>query len=108
MGTIPSPIQQFSIPDSNTKISETRSAIETLVKQIEKAVVMVFDTSTQMAQRIPVPTEGMVAWVKDANTLYVHDGSSWVQVYPVSPRIYSGSVLPSSSLGKDGDIYFRG
>lgn len=108
MGTIPSPIQNFSIPDSNTKIAETRFAIEKLVKEIEKTVVMVFDTSAQMAQRVPVPTEGMVAWVKDANVLYVHTGSAWAQVYPVTPRIYSGSALPDSSLGNNGDIYFRG
>lgn len=108
MGTTPSPIQQFPLMDNQTTIAGTRDAVNNMVEEIEKKVVMVFDTSTQMTSRIPVPTEGMLAWVKDANILYVHNGSSWAQVYPPAPRIYSGTGLPTNAIGQNGDIYFRG
>ena len=107
MGVTPSAVQGFSMPDSQTTIAGIRSAINLLVGQIEKQVVMSFDTMSVLSSKVPAPTEGMVAWIKDVNTLLVYDSNSWVRIYPPNPRIYTGTTAPSSALGADGDFYFR-
>jgi hypothetical protein len=39
--------------------------------------VMVFDDSAARGSAIPAPSEGMVAYLKDADSLFAYDGASW-------------------------------
>ena len=108
MGTIASPIHAYSLPDSATKISQTRAVIETLGKQIEVTTVMRFNTVAEIATKLTVAARsGMLAYIINTKQLLLHDGSNWVQIYPAKPTIYSGTTIPSNTLGVDGDIYFR-
>lgn len=107
MGTTPSPIHGYSLPDSNTKISGTRAAFNTVATQIEITTVMRFQTVAEMATKI-TPRSGMVAWIIGTKQLLLHNGTDWVQLYPDSPAILTGTALPANTLGKNGDFYFRG
>lgn len=107
MGYKPSPVLGLDIPDSNTEVRETREVIEHHIKQIETYSVMSFASMTDLSTRVPSPREGMLSWIRDINELYVYDGSGWRRVWPTSPRIHSGTTLPSNALGQDGDVYFR-
>jgi hypothetical protein len=49
---------------------------------IQDQVVFVYESSGARASGILAPTEGMVSYLRDTNLLYVHDGSSWVEVAP--------------------------
>jgi len=55
--------------------------------------VLVFANSAARSSAIPAPTQGMFAYLEDANTLSVNDGSSWLQVYPAVVPSLAGSVV---------------
>lgn len=39
--------------------------------------VMVFDSASARDTNLPAPVEGMVAYLKDTNTVVFYDGSGW-------------------------------
>lgn len=107
MSTLNTSNQGIPYPDHNEYLKFAWQQIRDAVLAIEPKLNMVFANSSDLATRVPSPTEGMVAWMQDANVLQVYDGSSWKRVYPSSPAIYSGSGAPSSGLGTIGDLYFQ-
>lgn len=77
----------------------TASDVNTYLMQ---QTVMVFATSTARSTALPVPTEGMVSFLKDSNTFWYHDGSSWVNLGNL--MIYAtyaarANALPSPTEG---------
>lgn len=77
----------------------TASDVNTYLMQ---QTVMVFATSTARSTALPVPTEGMVSFLKDSNTFWYHDGSAWVNLGNVMPFTNStsrGTLVPSPTEG---------
>lgn len=100
--------QAMPYPLSSEKVADVNDHIRKLALAVEKQVVMKFATMTDMNTKIPVPVDGMMAYINDTDLLYLRIKGAWARVYPASPTIYSGTTAPASSLGQTGDIYIQG
>lgn len=83
-----------------------------LQSYIQDQVVFVYANASARASGILAPTEGMVSYLQDTNLLYVHDGSSWVEVAPnvgtagtytkvttdAKGRVSSGTTLSATDI----------
>ena len=79
---------------------------------IQDQVVFVYNSASARTSGILSPTEGMISYLKDTNTLEMFDGSSWVNVLPntgtagtytkvttdVKGRVTSGTTLSASDI----------
>lgn len=100
------PIMGFQVPAAGDDPNVAEDVM-TLATQIEKHVVMVFNTAVARDAAVTAPTEGMHAYLKDSNTLTVYNGSAWAAAYPTVPSFTSGTAAPSNATGVDGDVYFQ-
>lgn len=98
--------QGLPYPDKNETVNDVHNDIKTLVEVLDKRIVGIYANQTAVSNAGPW-VEGNVVWVQDSNTLQVYNGSSWVSIYPSTPRIYSGTSAPSSALGNVGDFYVQ-
>jgi hypothetical protein len=63
------------------------------VNGIMDQTVMVFANSAGRTSQIPVPTEGMVTYLRDTNALEVFNGSSFVPIDTVTTTINASQVI---------------
>jgi hypothetical protein len=100
------PIMGFQVPAAGDDPNVAEDVM-TLASQIEKYVVMVFNTALARNAAVTAPVEGMHAYLKDNNVMTVYTGSAWEDAYPTVPSITSGTTTPSNATGADGDVYFQ-
>ena len=68
---------------------------------IQEQTVMVFAGSAARSSAVSSPTEGMISFLKDVDTLYYYDGSSWV-AYVGSGDISAVTITTSATSGLSG------
>ena len=68
---------------------------------IQEQTVMVFAGSSARSSAVSSPTEGMISFLKDDDTLYYYDGSSWV-AYVGSGDISAVTITTSATSGLSG------
>ena len=68
---------------------------------IQEQTVMVFAGSSARSSAVSSPTEGMISFLKDDDTLYYYDGSSWV-AYVGSGYISAVTITTSATSGLSG------
>ncbi len=79
-----------------------------LALDIEKKLVMVFNSVTDRSARLPSPQEGMLSYLKDNNTYEYYDGAAWTEmVSSGAPTFTSGTAVPSNAVGADGDVFWK-
>ena len=78
-----------------------------LALDIEKRLVMVFNSTADRSSRLPSPTEGMLSYLKDTDTYSYFNGTSWTDLVSDAPTFSSGTAVPSNSSGSDGDVFFK-
>ncbi len=98
--------QQIRVPQS-TDDPDVVDDINKAVLDIEKKVVMVFNSVNDRTSRLPSPTEGMLSYQKDTNTYTYYDGTTWLSLVPTVPTFTTGTTVPSNSFGNNGDVYFK-
>ena len=74
-------------------------------------VVMVFASAASRTAAITVPTEGMISYLVDSNTLAFYNGSSWVAFSADgSTSLVSGQTVfiqaGTPTANASGDIWF--
>lgn len=106
MATPPSANQGIRMPDTAEKLKDVPAFVTAMGLDLEEHIVMWFASVSERNTKVPTPEEGMVAWMKDSNTLVVYDGSGWVTVYPAQPQVTSGTDEPSGTP-PTGSIYIR-
>jgi len=97
--------QGFTYPLGTDPPDELDTIIETVVKQIEKAVVMKFTNASQRDTKLVgayAPVLGQVCILTDTMALMKYNGSTWVNVFPT---ITTSTSDPSG--GSNGDIWFK-
>ena len=99
--------QGLPYPDNAEYLKYVWQYIRDAELAIEKKLVQVFASQTDLTTRVPSPVEGMMAYLKDSDIIQVYNGTSWKRVYPQSPAIYSGTTAPASTLGSVGDFYMQ-
>jgi hypothetical protein len=65
--------------------------------------VMVFDDEAARTAAIPSPTQGMVAILRDSDTLFKYDGAAWVEIDGFKTAGQPGELLVSA--GTAGLVY---
>lgn len=98
--------QNLPYPDADEQIRNVNDHVRALVLALDKRIVGIYANQSAVSSAGPW-VEGNVVWVQDSNTLQVYNGSTWVSIYPTTPRIYSGTTAPSSALGSVGDFYIQ-
>ena len=68
---------------------------------IQEQTVMFFAGSSARSSAVSSPTEGMISFLKDDDTLYYYDGSSWV-AYVGSGDISAVTITTSATSGLSG------
>jgi len=101
------PNQGFPYPDVDEDLSRVAHWLYDLAQAAEEHGVQRFADAADMSSKRPSPSAGEFAYLEDAQTVHVFDGTTWQRVYPPSPTIFTGSSAPSSSLGSPGDIYLQ-
>ena len=81
--------------------------LEQLALAIEKRLVGVYNNVAARSAAVTAPQEGQFAFMKDTNTFAYYDGATWVAFPTAAPAITSGTSVPSSGDGANGDIYFK-
>lgn len=99
--------QAYPFPDVNEPLNNVNDWIYYLATFAEVRGVQRFATQAELSSKRTSPTAGEFAWVTADKTVQVYDGTGWKRVYPPSPMVYSGTTVPSSSLGSPGDIYMK-
>ena len=99
--------QALPYPMADEKLADGNDAVRKLAQALDGKVVMVFASQSAMNTAVPTPSEGMLAYIADSNLLQLRVDSAWVNVFPTSPAIYSGTAAPASTLGTTGDIYVQ-
>jgi hypothetical protein len=104
------PIQGFPVP-VGTDDPDVVDDMTKLAKAIEKRVVGVYATAAARDTATAPQEEGMVAFTRDFNKLWYHDGTAWIEFVPrdttLNPAIRSGAAVPSNTLGVDGDVFIK-
>jgi len=105
------PIQAFRVPVS-TDDPDVVDDMTQLAKMIEKRVVGVYATNSARDTAVSGQTEeGMMAYTKDSNKLWYHDGTAWQEFAPrdvtLNPAIRSGTAAPNNATGVDGEVYIK-
>ncbi|WP_405560676.1 hypothetical protein [Streptomyces sp. NBC_01180] len=69
-----------------------------IVNGVVDKLVMPYNSATVRGASIPVPTAGMVTYLKDVKLLQVYDGAAWVTVLssPVTPLTWVNVTMPSA------------
>lgn len=98
--------QGIRVLDDTEYVWNVPAAIAATVADVEKLVVQRFTSAAQRDQKVPLPEEGMVCWLRDVKTLSVHDGTAWQRVWPMQPKITSSTDAPVGT-GATGDIHFQ-
>ena len=60
--------------------------------------VIVFADSTARTAALPTPTEGMITYLEDTNTVEVYDGSAWTDIND------NTAAIPKSTVTTAGDL----
>lgn len=60
------------------------TAIQSLAQAVEKQVVMSFASAADRTTKVPAPVEGMLAYLRDVDTLSVWLGAAWQELAPAS------------------------
>ena len=60
--------------------------------------VIVFADSTARSAALPTPTEGMITYLEDTNTVEVYDGSAWTDIND------NTAAIPKSTVTTAGDL----
>lgn len=98
--------QGIRVLDSDEFVWNVPDALLSTVQDIEKLLVQRFDSATDRSNKLPLPEEGMMSYLRDTNEWHGYNGTAWVRIYPSSPRITSGTSAPSAN-GQTGDIYVQ-
>jgi hypothetical protein len=82
--------------------------MKNLAQLVDKRVVGVYtDASDRDTKTGPVVEEGMVAYLKNDDKLYVRTATAWA-LYPTPPpTITSGTTVPANTSGANGDIFYK-
>lgn len=72
-----------------------------------KQSVMVFDSATARTTALTAPVEGMITYLKDTNSAWVYDGSSWIELGR-SARSGLVQVIPTSVSGTGATLLSSG
>lgn len=97
--------QGLRIPQT-TDDPDVVTDLTNVVSDIEKRLVMVFNNTADRSTRLASPTEGMLSYLKDTDKYYTFTGSAWVLLVMV-PTFTTGTTVPSSGTGSDGDVFFK-
>jgi hypothetical protein len=86
--------------------------LETAVLDIENHLVGRYSDTTDRSTRNPSPQLGEIAYMMDTDIMYVwgndSGGTGWKQVWPPDvPAILSGTTVPDSGTGSDGDVFLK-
>ena len=100
------PAQGFPVM-SETDYPDIPADVLSLATAIEKRVVGVYNDTTDRSTKVPSPQEGQVAYLKDTNTFTYYDGAAWQAMFQQPPSFTSGTSVPSSGTGNNGDVYFK-
>lgn len=100
------PQQLFPIP-SEGDLPDVPVDLAALANAIEKRVAGVYNSTSDRSTKITSPQEGQVAYLKDTNTWTFYDGSAWQPMFAAVPTFSSGSTVPSSGSGNNGDVFFK-
>lgn len=106
MAILNTPINQLPYPDNNEMVKDVPDFIRDLAQAVDKKILGVYANQAALSAAGPFAA-GRLAWITADSVLQIYTGSTWVRIYPSSPRIFSGSTTPSSSLGSPGDIYIQ-
>lgn len=101
------PNQGFPYP-ADSDIPDIPADFEKLALAVEKRVVGVYTSTLDRDTSVPSPETGQVAVVTSDMSFWIHDGSTWRQMYislTRPPQITSGTGNPSG--GSNGDVYFK-
>lgn len=98
--------QGLPYPDDNERVQDVPEFIQDLAEALDKRIVTVYANQAVLAGAGPFAA-GHLAWITADQVLQVYNGSTWLRVYPSSPRIFTGSTVPSSALGSVGDVYIQ-
>lgn len=100
------PLQGFRYPDMNEFLKDVPQFIQNLALDAEKRAVQIYTSANDRTAKLTSPVSGNLTWLQDQRALDVWDGSTWQRVYPFSPRITSGTAVPTGS-GSIGDIHIQ-
>lgn len=108
MGYTTSAVNGFHVPDHDENLRDIWRAEGVLAKDLETRVNMRFASMTDLVTKLSgdyTPTGGEIAYVKDVGQYLGFVKGEWKRLYPSSPQIFSGSVVPPANLGQVGDVY---
>lgn len=105
-------IQAFPYPDNDDPSNSPADVplfIRRLAEAVEKRVFMVFDNAsvrdTKLAGKL---AEGMISYLKDADTVSVYTGTEWKRLFPYAgPQIIASNAVPVNSQGNNGDLWVQ-
>lgn len=100
------PGQSFPVPES-TDDPNVPDDMNNLALAVERRVFGVYNNVTDRNTRVPAPQEGQVAFIKDTDAFVFYNGTSWEPMFEQPPTFFSGTSVPSSGLGVNGDVYFK-
>lgn len=98
--------QQIRVPQS-TDDPDVVDDLNKAVTDIEKKLVMVFNSATDRSTRLSAPTEGMLSYLKDTDSYYFFNGTAWTLLVPALPTFSSGTSVPSNGSGANGDVFWK-
>lgn len=101
-----SPLQGIRIPQETDTPDPPRD-FANAIGDTEKLVVQVYNSVSDRSTKVTAPTEGMLSYQKDTNTFTYYTGSAWVNLLPTVPNFTSGTSVPSSGTGANGDVFFK-
>lgn len=91
-----------------TDAPHTPLDIQNLALAVEKKLVMVFTDAAQRTTKVPAPTSGMVSVLTATDVVEFYDGAAWQRIFPPqTPAFTRGTVVPSNSVGADGDVFLK-
>lgn len=105
-------VQSLPYPDNDNPANPPADAplhMRRLAEAVEKRLFAVYNTASDRDTRLSGKLEeGLVAYLKDNNSMHFYTGSAWQQFYPVVvPAILSGTGVPSNAVGSNGDIFLK-
>lgn len=109
MAHTPSPLGQMpAVTPAYSDIPDARADFNLLATLVEKVTVMKFSTrqlrDTQFSSSGTAIVDGMLTVITGVAEIDLRVAGVWKKIYPVT---YTGTAVPSNSLGVPGDIYGR-
>lgn len=98
--------QAIRVPQS-TDDPDVVDDLNKAILDVEKKLVMVFNSASDRSTRVTTPTEGMLSYQKDTDLYYTYNGAAWVALLPAVPTFTYGTAVPSNASGANGDVFWK-